>query len=71
MTFYAGDRFPNWKGSLFVWALRTGGIRNTGHLERLVFNEQGEEKWREWLLGEPASIGSAMCGRARMGSSTS
>ena len=52
MTFYSGDRFPNWKGSLFVGALRTGGIRNTGHLERIVFNEQGEEKWREWLLGD-------------------
>ena len=52
MTFYSGDRFPNWKGSLFVGALRTGGVRNTGHLERLVFNEQGEEKWREWLLGD-------------------
>ena len=52
MTFYSGDRFPNWKGSLFVGALRTGGIRNTGHLERIVFNEQGEERWREWLLGD-------------------
>ena len=39
-------------GSLFVGALRTGGIRNTGHLERLVFNEAGEERWREWLLGD-------------------
>lgn len=52
MTFYSGDRFPNWNGSLFVGALRTGGIRNTGHLERLVFNEAGEERWREWLLGD-------------------
>ena len=52
MTFYSGDRFPAWKGSLFVGALRTGGIRNTGHLERVVFNEQGEERWREWFLGD-------------------
>ena len=52
MTFYSGDRFPNWNGSLFVGALRTGGIRNTGHLERLVFNEEGEERRREWLLGD-------------------
>ena len=37
---------------MFVGALRTGGIRNTGHLERLVFNEAGEERWREWLLGD-------------------
>jgi glucose/arabinose dehydrogenase len=52
MAFYNGDRFPNWKGSLFVGALRTGGIRNTGHLERIVFNAQGEESSREWLLGD-------------------
>ena len=52
MAFYSGNRFPNWKGSLFVGALRTGGIRNTGHLERIVFNEQGEEQSREWLLGD-------------------
>ena len=30
-------------------ALRTGMIRNTGHLERIVFNEQGQEARREWL----------------------
>ncbi len=52
MVFYDGDRFPNWKGSLFVGALRTGMIRNTGHLERIVFNERGEEVRREWLLAE-------------------
>ena len=52
MTFYSGDRFPAWKGSLFVGALRTGGIRNTGHLERIVFNDQGEERWREWFIGD-------------------
>ena len=52
MTFYDGDRFPNWRGNLFVGALRTGMIRNTGHLERIVFNENGEEARREWLLAE-------------------
>ena len=52
MVFYDGDRFPNWRGSLFVGALRTGMIRNTGHLERIVFNERGEEVRREWLLAE-------------------
>ena len=52
MVFYDGDRFPNWRGSLFVGALRTGMIRNTGHLERIVFNDQGEEVRREWLLAE-------------------
>ena len=52
MAFYDGDRFPNWRGHLFVGALRTGMIRNTGHLERIVFNENGEEVRREWLLAE-------------------
>lgn len=50
MVFYDGDRFPQWAGNLFVGALRTGGIRNTGHLERIVFNATGEEQRREWLL---------------------
>ena len=52
MAFYDGDRFPNWTGNLFVGSLRTGMIRNTGHLERIVFNENGEERRREWLLTE-------------------
>ena len=52
MTFYNGDRFPTWTGNLFVGSLRTGMIRNTGHLERIVFNERGEEQRREWLLAE-------------------
>ena len=52
MTFYDGDRFPSWSGNLFVGALRTGMIRNTGHLERIVFNQNGEEQRREWLLAE-------------------
>ena len=52
MVFYDADRFPQWAGSLFVGALRTGGVRNTGHLERIVFNENGEERQREWILTE-------------------
>jgi glucose/arabinose dehydrogenase len=52
MVFYDGDRFPGWTGNLFVGSLRTGGIRNTGHLERIVFNDKGEELRRESLLGE-------------------
>lgn len=50
MVFYDGERFPGWKGNLFVGALRIGGIRNTGHLQRIVFNEQGQEARRESLL---------------------
>jgi glucose/arabinose dehydrogenase len=52
MAFYTGDRFPKWKGDVFVGALRTGEIPGTGHLERLLFNEKMEELRRESLLGE-------------------
>lgn len=52
MVFYDGDRFPGWRGNLFVGALRIGGIRNTGHLQRIVFNERGEEARRESMLVE-------------------
>ncbi|MEE2776967.1 MAG: PQQ-dependent sugar dehydrogenase [Acidobacteriota bacterium] len=52
LTFYTGDRFPEWKGNLFAGSLMTGRIPRTGHIERLVFNENGEERGREWLLGE-------------------
>ena len=52
MVFYDGDRFPGWSGNLFVGALRIGGIRNTGHLQRIVFNEQGQEARRESMLTE-------------------
>src|SRR5580692_140462 len=43
MTFYTGDRFPNWKGNVFVGAMRQGEIPGTGHLQRVVFNEKTEE----------------------------
>jgi glucose/arabinose dehydrogenase len=52
MTFYTGDRFPRWKGDVFVGALRTGEIPGTGHIERILFNEKMEELRRESLLVE-------------------
>ena len=52
LTFYTGDQFPNWKGNLFVGSMRVGRMRHTGHLERVVFNRQGQEIGREWLLTE-------------------
>ena len=52
MTFYTGDRFPAWKGNLFIGGMLTGRIRGTGHLERIVLNRNGEELRREWLLTE-------------------
>ena len=52
LAWYTGDRFPAWKGNLFVGAMQTGRIPGTGHLERIVFNENDEELAREWLLTE-------------------
>ena len=52
MAFYTGDRFPKWKGDVFVGSMRTGEIPGTGHLERILFNEKMEELRRESLLVE-------------------
>lgn len=52
MTFYTGDRFPKWKGDVFVGSLRTGEVPGTGHVERILFNEKMEELRRESLLVE-------------------
>jgi glucose/arabinose dehydrogenase len=52
MSFYTGDKFPKWKGDVFVGALRTGQIPGTGHLEHILFNEKMEELRREPLLTE-------------------
>jgi aldose sugar dehydrogenase len=50
MTFYTGDRFPAWKGNVFVGGMRYGEIVGTGRLERVVFNNKMEELRRESLL---------------------
>ena len=52
MAFYTGDRFPGWQGNVFVGAMRFGEIPQTGHLQRVVFNDRGEETRREMLLTE-------------------
>ena len=52
LFFYTGDRFPAWRGDLFVGSLMTGRIERTGHLERVKFNPQGLEQRREWLLAD-------------------
>lgn len=52
LLFYEGDRFPEWQGNLFVGSMMVGRLRGTGHLERLVFNDRGEEVRRELLLTE-------------------
>ena len=52
LTFYSGDRFPAWKGNVFVGGMREGEIPGTGRLERVVFNNKMEELRRESLLTE-------------------
>jgi glucose/arabinose dehydrogenase len=49
LSFYDGDKFPQWKGNAFV-----GGMRNnTGqHIQRIQFNAKGEPTGRELILGE-------------------
>jgi len=51
-SFYTGDKFPAWKNNAFVGALRTGEIDRTGHIERIVFNDEWEEIRREAFLTE-------------------
>jgi aldose sugar dehydrogenase len=52
MAFYTGDRFPAWKGNLFVGGMREGEIPRTGQLQRIMFNEKWEELRREPMLRE-------------------
>ncbi len=52
MAVYTGDKFPAWKGNVFVGSLRQGGIPGTGHLQRIVFNDKTEELRRESMLTE-------------------
>jgi glucose/arabinose dehydrogenase/alkylhydroperoxidase family enzyme len=52
LTFYTGEHFPAWRGNLFVGAMRNRMPGRTGHLERIIFNRQGQEIRREWLLTE-------------------
>jgi aldose sugar dehydrogenase len=51
MMFYTGEQFPRWKNHLFVGSLMTGRTPGTGHVERIEFNENGEQR-REWLLAD-------------------
>jgi glucose/arabinose dehydrogenase len=49
ISFYTGDRFPEWKGNAFVGALFEGRTRATGHIQRITFNE-GRPIQREPIL---------------------
>ena len=52
LTFYSADRYPAWKGNLFITSARRGEIPRTGGLERVVFNARLEELRRETLFTE-------------------
>ena len=52
LTFYTAERYPAWKGNLFVSSARRGEIPRTGGLERVVFNARMEELRRETLFTE-------------------
>ena len=51
LMFYTGEQFPQWQNDLFVGALMTARMPGTGHVERINFNEFGEQR-REWLLSD-------------------
>jgi glucose/arabinose dehydrogenase len=49
LSFYDGDKFPQWKGNALVGAMRN----NTGqHIQRVQFNAKGEPTGREIFLSE-------------------
>jgi glucose/arabinose dehydrogenase/cytochrome c5 len=50
MVFYTGDKFPAWKNNLFLGSMRMGESPRTGHIERIVFNENWEVIRNEMLL---------------------
>jgi len=49
IAFYSGDKIPAWKGNLFLGSMTVGRLPGTGNLQRVVFNENGEQR-RESLL---------------------
>jgi glucose/arabinose dehydrogenase len=46
MTFYTGDKFPAWKGNLFV------GVLKNQRLEKYSFNEKGFISRPQWMLDD-------------------
>ena len=65
LTFYTGDRFPAWKGNVFVGAMFQGRTRGTGHIQRIVINGQGVRSIASRCSLNCASA-SATCGRGPM-----
>lgn len=50
IVFYTGDKFPAWQKNLFVGSMRMSNSPRTGHLERIVFNDNWEVIRSEMLL---------------------
>jgi glucose/arabinose dehydrogenase/catechol 2,3-dioxygenase-like lactoylglutathione lyase family enzyme len=51
LSFYTGDRFPQWKGNLFIGSMMEGRTRGTGHVRRITFARAGAIQ-REPILTE-------------------
>jgi glucose/arabinose dehydrogenase len=49
LSFYTGNAFPEWKGSVFVGSMMEGRTRATGHVQRITFNN-GRPIQREPIL---------------------
>src|SRR5581483_4972073 len=52
LLFYTGDKFPNWKGNIFVGSIQRGRVAGTGAIERVVFNGKLWEQRRETILSD-------------------
>ena len=46
MAFYTGDRFPAWKGQLFV------GVMKNQRLEKYSFDDKGQISRPQWMLDD-------------------
>ena len=55
LTFYSGDKLAAWKGNLFVGSMTVGRVGGTGHLQRIVFNEKGEQRRRVFTRGSASA----------------
>ena len=50
LALYTGTDFPIWTTSVFIGATRVGQIGGTGHMVRIFFDENGNERQREDML---------------------
>ena len=44
ILFYTSDKIPAWKGNLFLGSMAVGRLPGTGNLQRIVFNQNGEQR---------------------------